>query len=489
MNNLKQKTINGMIWTVSERFSVQIVQLLVSILLARLLEPSEFGLIGMLAIFTALAQSIMDSGFGSALIRKKQATQVDASSIFYFNLGVGCFLAIILFLSAPFIAKFYNQPILIPLTSVLSLNLIINSFSLVQTSLLTKNMNFNIQLKVSLSAVILSGTIGIIMAYSKMGVWSLAVQMISNYFFKAIFLWFLSDWRPTLAFSFTSIRSMFSFGSKLLISGIIEIIFRNIYQTFIGKVYSPTDLGYYTRALTFETAATQATSSSLSKVIYSALSPFQDNNKTLKQAYRKTIRMSLFLHFPLMFGLVAIAQPLITFLVTEKWAPSVPFFQMLCLVGLWYPLRVLFLNIVNIKGRSDLTLQLLIVEKLLIIGAIMLTYNRGIMFLLYGQIATSIFFYLISSLISGKLIDYRVKEQMNDLVKSFLLSICMYLFIQIVGIINFSSDFLLLITQILSGIIFYLIINYLLRSTELFEYYKIVSNLLISLKIKKINKI
>jgi O-antigen/teichoic acid export membrane protein len=469
MNNLKQKTINGMIWTVSERLSLQLVQLIVSIIIARLLEPSEFGLIGMLTIFTALAQSILDSGFGSALIQKKNASQVDASSIFYLNLIVGLILALILNLCAPFIAKFYQQPILSALTRVLSINLIINAFSLVQSSLLTKNMNFNIQLKVSLLSVLLSGTIGVTMASQGMGVWSLVAQIVANSLFKAIFLWIFSRWRPSFVFSFSSIKTMFSFGSNLLISGVIEIIFRNIYQTFIGKVYSAVDLGYYSRAMTIETAATQATSTSLSKVMYPALSPFQDDDITLKQAYQKTIRFSLFLHFPLMVGLIAVADPLIRFLLTEKWAPSISIFQLLCVVGLTYPLQILNLNILKVKGRSDVFIRLQITNKVLTLLVIALTFQKGISALLYGQIVTSFLTYFIYSFYSGRMINYSLFNQIKDLIPSLGKALLMGISMYIISTIEISNNFFMLFLQIIIGFGTYFLVNYAIKSPELFE--------------------
>jgi len=482
MDNLKQKTINGMIWTISERLGLQLLQLVVSIILARLLQPAEFGLISMLMLFTAIAQSLLDSGFGSALIQKKDATQTDASSIFFFNIFIGIILATILSLGAPLIANFYQQPILIPLTRVLSLNLIINAFSVVQTSLLTKNMDFKAQLKVSIASVLISGTAGIIMAFQGLGVWSLVVQMVLNQLIRAILLWIVSSWRPAAEFSYLSLKSMFSFGSRMLVSGLIDTFFNNILQTFIGKIFSAVDLGYYTRAKTMETSATFATSASLGQVTYPALTPFQDNDVLLKKAYRKTIRLSLFFHFPLMIGLWAIADPLFRFLLTDKWAPSIPYFQILCFAGLLYPLHVLNLNILKVKGRSDLFLRLEIIKKAVIILVILVTYRWGIIALLFGQIGISIFAYFINSYYSGRLIDYKQCDQLLDLMPSFitagLMGFCMFL----AGSINLENNFLLLIIQTIVGIVSYTSFHFLLKSTELSEVIDIIRNI-----IKKLN--
>ncbi len=469
MMNLRQKSINGMFWTVSERLSVQAVQLLVQILLARLLEPAQFGLIGMLMIFTAVAQSIMDSGFGSALIQKKDADQTDSSSIFFFNLFLGVILALVLYLAAPLIAQFYLQPELIPITRVLSLTLVINAFSLVQTSLLAKKMDFKTQMKISFLAVAASGVIGIIMAYQGFGVWSLVAQMVSKSLFQAIFLWIFNDWRPTAVFNISSLRSMFSFGSKLLVSGLIDTIFRNIYQTFIGKVYSPTDLGFYSKAKSIESAAVQATGSSLGQVLFPSLVHFQEDLEGLKKAYRKTIRLSLFLHFPLMIGLWAIADPLFRLLLTDKWAPSIPYFQLLSIAGTLNPLHVLNLSILKVKGRSDLFLRLEIIKKATVILAIVLTYRHGIIVMLYGQIITSILSYLLNSYYSGHLINYSQWDQIKDLIPSFISAVIMGTAMYLVGLISIESHLLKILLQAITGILLYYLISLKASSVELGE--------------------
>ena len=467
-----------MFWTVGERLSVQAVQLLVQIFLARLLDPAQFGLIGMLLIFTAVAQSIMDSGFGSALIQKKDADQTDASSIFFFNLILGVILALLLFLAAPLISKFYLQPALTTITRVLSLTLIINAFSLVQKSLLAKKMDFKTQMKISLLAVIISGVIGIVMAFRGFGVWSLVAQMVSKSLFQSIFLWLFNDWRPSAIFSLYSLKSMFSFGSKLLVSGLIDTVFNNIYQTFIGKVYSPTDLGFFSKAKSIETAAVQATGSSLGQVLFPSLVHFQDDVVNLKKAYRKTIKLSLFLHFPLMIGLWAIADPLFRFLLTDKWAPSIPYFQILCVAGLLFPLHVLNLNILKVKGRSDLFLRLEIIKKATVILAIVLTYRHGIMVMLYGQVITSIIAYLINSYYSGHLISYSQWDQIKDLLPAFGSAVIMGAAMYLGGLIPTESHLLQIILQTVIGILVYSLISLKVSPSEFKEVKVIAADLI-----------
>ena len=477
MSDIKQKTINGMAWSVSERISLQVIQLLISIILARLLSPSEFGLIGMLAIFTSIAQSVLDSGFGSALIQKKDATQTDSSSIFYFNLLIGIILAGIFFLSAPIIANFFQQPILKPITRVLSLNMIISSFSLVQISILRKNMDFKNHFIVSMIAVLISGFSGIVAAYQGLGVWSLVIQAISYSLARAVSLWIINSWRPIGQFSFVSLKSMFSFGSKLLVAGLIETIFKNLYQTLIGKFYTPSDVGYYSRASTMETAATITTSMALGQVIFPAFSPYQDDNLKLKQVHDKTIKMSMFLHIPLMVGLIIIAEHIFLILLTDKWANSIPYFQLLCMVGLLYPIQVQNYNLFRIKGRSDLILKFGITKHSLTAIALALTYKHGIVALIIGQIVVAVISQVIASFVAGRLIKYGLFDQFKALYPSVVVSIFMGFGVYLVGIFGFESILLKLSIQIIVGILIYYIINKMIKSPELTEIVSIIQQL------------
>jgi len=490
MSELKQKTINGMVWSVSERISLQVMHMLVSIILARLLGPSEFGLLGMLAIFTSIAQSVLDSGFGSALIQKKDATQTDSSSIFYFNLLIGIFLASIFFFSAPLIADFYQQPILKPITRVLSLNMIINAFSLVQLSILRKKMEFKNHFIVSMIAVLFSGVAGIIAAYNGLGVWSLVIQTLSHSLAQAIALWILSKWRPIGHFSFESLKTMFSFGSRLLVAGIIETVFKNLYQTFIGKVYSPSDVGYYSRASTMESAASVATSMALGTVVFAAFSPYQDDDTTLRKVHSKTIKMSMFVLMPVMIGLIAIAEPLFLFLLTEKWADSIPYFQLLCVIGLLFPIVVQNYNLLRIKGRTDLHLRLEIFKYVITVIAIALTYKHGIIALIYGQITVAVISHFVVSYFVGRLVDYTLFDQLKALFPQGIISLIMGGSIYFVGnLLNTDSNLLIFSTQIVLGVVIYFLLNRLIKAPELEEFLSIIGNftrtLLLKLKGKR----
>lgn len=477
MSDIKQKTINSLAWSLSERISLQVIHILISIILARLLNPTDFGLIGMLAIFTSVAQSVLDSGFGSALIQKKDASQTDSSSIFYFNLFIGIILATVFFFSAPLISDFFNQPILKPITRVLSLNTIINAFSLVQFSLLRKRLDFKNHFIVSIVAVLFSGTSATIAALLGLGVWSLVIQTLSLSLAQALLLWIFNKWRPVGQFSLSALRTMYSFGSKLLIAGLIETVFKNLYTTFIGKVYTPEDVGYYSRASQMESAASVATSMALGSVIFSAFSPYQDDKITLRKVHRKTIKMSMFLIAPLMIGLIVIAEPLFLFLLTEKWANSIPYFQHLCVIGVLFPIVVQNYNIFRITGRTDMHLRLEIFKYVITAIAIALTYQHGILALIYGQIAVAFISHLVVSYFVGRLIDYNLVDQTRALFPHILLALIMGAIVYLVEKINFPGNLIEFTTQILVGIIVYYLINKLFKIPELDEFLEIAQNL------------
>ncbi|MBW8042186.1 MAG: lipopolysaccharide biosynthesis protein [Planctomycetes bacterium] len=467
--SLKSKTIHGIFWSLLERGGQQGIQVVISIILARLLLPAQFGLIAMLAIFMAIAQSFLDSGFGSALIQKKDATQVDSCSIFYFNIVVGIIAAGLLCLVAPWIAAFYEEPALTALTRFLSLNLVINSFALVQTTLLVRRIDFKTQLKVSIVATIGSGIIGITLAYRGFGVWSLAIQSVTSTIFRTVLLWFFSNWRPSLVFSFAALKSMFAFGSKLLFSGLLDTIFRNIYLVVIGKFFTAADLGFYSRAKSCTRLTSENLTSSVSRVTFPVFSKVQDDISRLKRGVQKALTTLVFLNFPLMIGLLVTAKPLVLVLLTEKWLPCVPYLQLLCVAGLLYPLHVLNLNILMAKGRSDLFLRLEILKKILVVIAIAVTYRWGITAMIYGQITVNILGYYLNSYYSGKLINYPLKEQIFNLAPYLGMAMVMGMGVYSIQWFRFPNNCTLLISQVLIGILIYTAINWIFRMPAFVE--------------------
>ncbi len=455
-DSLKSRTFGAIFWSLLERGGQQGIQLVIAIILARVLLPAQFGLIAMLAIFMAIAQSFLDSGFGSALIQKKDATQVDSCSIFYFNVVVGIFAAGLLCLAAPWIAAFYEEPALAPLTRFLSLNLVINSFALVQSILLIRRIDFKTQLKVSIVATIGSGIIGITLAYRGFGVWSLAIQSVTSTIFRTILLWFFNKWRPSLVFSFAALKSMFAFGSKLLFSGLIDTIFRNIYIVIIGKIFTATDLGFYSRAKSCTRLSTENLTNSISRVTFPVFSSIQDDNSRLKRGVQKALTTLNFLNFPMMIGLLVTAKPLVLVLLTEKWLPCVPYMQLLCVMGLLYPLNVINLNVLKAKGRSDLFLKLEILKKILTVISIAITYRWGIMAMITGHICiVSVPAYYLNSYYTGRFIGYPLKEQVFDLLPYLGMAVVMGIGVYSLQFLPFPNNWSLLISQVLAGVIIY----------------------------------
>jgi len=475
-DNLKQKTVHALIWSFIETVALRSVQFIVGIILARLLFPEEFGLIGMLMIFMAVIRILLDSGFGSALIQKKGATQTDISSIFYFNILIGFFAAGILCLAAPWIASFYNQPVLTPLTRALSLTIIINSFGMIQKTLLTKRINFKLQTKVSMIAGVLSGTAGITMAVLGFGVWSLVVQQISASLFSTMSLWFFSAWRPSMIFSFGALREMFGFGSKILFSGILNQIFDNIYLVVIGKMFSAADLGFFTRAKTLNDLPSQTLSQMVGRVAFPVFSTIQDDPERLKRGLKKALTTLVLINFPMMIGMAVVARPLVLMLLTEKWAASIPYLQLLCMVGMLYPLHLINLNMLQALGRSDLFLRLEIIKKGLIVINIAITWRWGIPAMIYGMIVTSIMGYYLNSYYNGILIDYPIREQVLDLFPYLVSSVAMGVAIHAIAMLQFPSHWSMLLVQIIIGIVLYVFLCRVLRLRAFMDIWQTMLN-------------
>lgn len=454
-DSLRSKTLRALSWTFFESIGVQGVRFVTGIVLARLLFPEQFGLIGMLTLFMAVAQSFLDSGFGAALIQKREATPIDTCSIFYFNIVVGLAAAGLLCLVAPWIAAFYNQPILTPLTRALSLTIVINSFGMVQNIILTKQINFKTQTKVSLIASALSGTIGVTLAAAGFGIWSLVVQQISGTFLGTALLWLLNDWRPRLIFSLKSLRDMFGFGSRLLASGLLNQIFNNIYLLVIGKLFSATDLGLFTRAKTLEEVPSQTLSGMVGRVTFPLFSTIQDDPARLKRGLKKALTFLVLVNFPMMIGLLVVARPLALVLLTEKWAESIPYLQLLCFLGLLFPLHLINLNVLQALGRSDLFLRLEILKKVLIIINIAVTWRWGISAMIYGMIAMSIISYYLNSYYIGLLIGYPIREQFHDLISYLIMAVLMAVAVYVAGLLPFPNHWSMLLVQIITGIVIY----------------------------------
>jgi len=453
---LKERTSKAFLWSFIDSIGFRGVQLIIGIILARLLFPEDFGLIGMLAIFMAVGHLFISSGFGSALIQKREATMRDTCSIFYFNILAGLVMALFLCAAAPWIASFYNQPILTPITRALSLILVINSFGLIQATILTKNIDFKTQTKISLVASLLSGIIGVSLAFLDFGVWSLVAQQISSSVFRTALLWMFNSWRPAWVFCFQSLREMFGFGSRMFFSGLLNQIFQNIYLLAIGRFFSASDLGYFTRAKTLEEVPTLTLSGMVGRVAFPVFSAIQDDRPRLKRGLKRALLVLSLFNFPMMIGLAIIARPLVLVLLTDQWAECILYLQLLCLAGLLTPIHSINLNMLQALGRSDLFLRLEIVKKILIVINIAVTWRWGIAAMIIGMVILSMISYYLNSYYTGTLLGYPISEQLRDLFSYLMMAGIMGFAVYGIGFFPFANDWSLLLVQIpLGGVVYF----------------------------------
>lgn len=450
-STLKEKTVNGLLWSFIDNISIAAITFIVGIILARLLSPEEYGLVGMTAIFISLSASVINSGFSQALIRKMDCTETDFSTVFYFNFVIGIFLFTLLFISAPLISRFFNQPQLHAVIKVLSVVLIIDSLTIIQRTISTKRVDFKLLAKVSVIASLVSGSVAIIMAFKGFGVWSLVAHQISQRGVSALLLWQWNRWRPLLVFSGKSFKELFSFGSKLLISGLIDTVYRNIYYLVIGKFFSAVELGYFTKAESFKNLPSQNLNDVISRVSYPVLSSMQNDIESLKNNYQQLIRSTMFVTFVLMMGMAAVAEPMVIALIGEKWRTSVIYLQMLCFVGMFYPLHSLNLNILNVMGRSDLFLKLEIIKKFLAVPTIIIGIVWGIKMMIAGMMVDTLIAYYLNSYWSGRMIGYSLKNQVQDIFPSFLLAVAINGAVFTLGLALSFDSILVLSVQVIFG--------------------------------------
>jgi len=413
--SLKTKTIGALKWSFVQEFAQRGLQFGIGIILARLLQPEEFGLVAMLSVFIAVAQALLESGFGAALIQRKHLTAADQSSVFYFNICISVLLAALLCAAAPAIGTFYSQPELIPITRAMTLVLVINGFAAVQNALMTRQLDFRKQTVIAVISSAGSGGVGLTLAWRGYGVWSLVVQQIAASVVRASLYWALNAWRPKWLFSVQSLRELFAFGSRVVASRLLNTFFDNLYPLIIGKLFPVATLGFYNRAHTFQGTIAQSLGAIANRVTFPVFSRLQDDPARMRSGLRKALNASAFIQFPAMIGLAVIAKPLVLLLLTEKWLPSVPYIQALCFVGLLYPLHILNLNVLSALGRSDLFLRLEIIKKILVVVTILVTFRWGVLVMLWGQVVSGILAYALNSYYTKKFIGYSIGEQMRDL--------------------------------------------------------------------------
>ena len=462
--SLKKQALSGMLWSSIQTFGNQAISFSVSIILARLLLPAEFGLIGMIGIFMGIGGALVGSGLSASLIRTTAADQADYSTVFVFNLAGSIIIYGIMFMLAPYIADFFKQPILVEITRLYSLSFIISAFTAVQVTRLHKNMDFKTETRASLVATLISGIVGVIMAYGGFGVMSLVWMGLTNSTVNSAMLWVQSGWRPSLIFDRKKFRYHFGFGSRMMFSGILDILFTNAYTIIIGKFYAATQLGYYNRADSLKQLPVSTFSGILNKVTYPLFAEIKNDDVRLKSVYKQIMKMVIFIIAPVLVLMGVLAEPLFRFLFTEKWLPAVPYFQIFCAAGILYPLHAYNLNILSVKGRSDLFLRLEIIKKILLAIVLAASFPFGIIGLIWGQVIFSVIAFFINTHYSGNFLKYSSWEQLRDISPILLLTISMGTVVYIVNaLLTAAPDVLRLLTGGFSGILFFLIFARIFR--------------------------
>lgn len=481
--DIKKTVVSSLIWKFMERIGVQGIQFIVQILLARILLPEDYGLISLVTIFIAIANVFVQSGFNTALIQKKDADEVDFSSVFYLSLGVATIMYILIFFGAPLVSNFYREPELTIVLRVLAITLFFGAFNSIQNAVVSKRMQFKKLFFSSLGASLISGIIGIILAYLGFGVWALVFQQILSQVSITIILWFTVKWRPILVFSIDRVKGLFNYGSKLLASSLIDTIYNNLRNLVIGKIYTPDVLGMYNRGQQFPQLIVTNINGSIQSVMLPTLSSEQDNKERVKSIVRRSIVTSSFIIFPAMVGLAAISEPVVKILLTDKWLPCVPFLQIFCFTYALMPIHTANLQAINAIGRSDIFLKLEIYKKVMGITILIITIPYGVYAIALGGIISSVISSFINAYPNLKLINYSYKEQLEDVIPSAIISIIMGIVIYPIKFIN-RGPIVILLLQIITGIMVYIILAKIFK-LECFNYLLSILQELLQKRISK----
>lgn len=464
--SLKNKTVKGVGWSAIDNVSKYLVTFVVGIVLARLLSPDDYGLLGLIGIFTAVCDTLINAGFYSALIRKKNASEDDYNTVFIVNLSMSLLLYSVVFICAPFIAHFFSRDELTPLVRASSLVLIINGLCLVQRCRLTKRIDFKSQTKITLVASISSGILGIAMAFLGFGVWALVAQSLSSSIIRAALLWHVNKWVPKLRFSKTSFHELFGFGWKMMVSGILDTLWKEMYQLVVGKFYSPATLGQYTRAKHYSQMLSSNVTSVVQRVTFPVLSSIQDDKSRMVSAYRRMIKTTMFVTSISCFFLGAISEPLIHCMIGAKWHEAAVYLPLICINGSTYPLHAMNLNMLQVQGRSDLFLGLEIIKKVIAVGPLLIGVFWGIMPMLLASIITNIIAYFLNSYYSGKLLGYSSWMQIKDIAPSYGIALLIVISVFFLKFLPLSY-WIILPIQLVTGAIVFLVVC---QHTKIEEY-------------------
>lgn len=451
-----KSVITNFIWRFAERSGAQLVTFIVSIVLARLLMPEDYGTIALVTVFTTIMQVFVDSGLGTALIQKKDADDLDFSSVFYFNFVVCIILYFVMFFTAPFIAAFYNMPELTPVVRVISLTIIISGIKGVQQSFVSRNMLFKRFFYATLGGTIFSAFLGIAMAYARFGVWAIVAQQLSNAAIDTLILWITVKWRPKRMFSWKRLKGLLGFGWKMLCSALLDKVYNNLRSLLIGKIYSSADLAYYNEGNKFPNLIVTNINTSIDSVLLPTMSKEQDDKDRVKNMTRRSIMVSCYMMAPLMIGLACCASNIVVVVLTEKWLPCVFFLQIFCITYMFYPIHTANLNAIKAMGRSDLFLKLEIWKKVIGLILLLATLFISVKAMTYSLLISTFTSMIINSWPNKNLLDYSFLEQMRDILPSILLAVGMGIVVYFIGYLNIPILPLLIIQVICGGVIYVL---------------------------------
>jgi len=470
--SLKKQALSGIFWTSLQRFSTQGISFVMSIILARLLLPEEFGLIAMIGVFLNVGTALISSGLSQSLIRTDNPDEEDFSTVFFFNLAGSIIIYLLLFFAAPLIAAFYKQDILSMIIRLYCLTFIINAFAAIQTTRLTKIMDFKTQMKVAVPSLLIGSIVGVGMAWLGYGVWSLVWMNIAQSVASTIQLWFWAKWKPRVVFNVEKFKYHFNYGYKTTLAGLLNTVFADIYTIIIGRFFSPVQVGFYNRADTLKQFPVNNIGVILDKVTFPLFAAIKNDDVKLKSVYKRILQLVIFLVAPTLILMAVLAEPLFRFLLTEKWLPAVPYFQILCFNGILYPVHSYNLNILKVKGRSDLFLKLEIIKKFLIVAMVLISFQFGIFGLLYGSVISSVIAFFINTYYTGKFLNYTSWEQSKDIVPIIFLALLagagVYAVDYMMRAMHFV-DLLRLIIGSTSGLVLFICLAWLLKMKPLFE--------------------
>lgn len=460
--------ISNLIWRFAERCGAQLVSFIVSIVLARILAPEDYGTIALVTVFTAILQVFVDSGLGTALIQKKDVDEIDFSSVFYFNFAVCLILYLGMFAAAPFIADFYGDVTLVPVIRILSLTIVISGVKGIQQAYVSRNMLFKRFFFSTIGGTIFSAVLGIAMAYAGFGIWALVAQQLSNTFIDTLILWITVRWRPTKSFSWTRLKNLLSFGWKLLVSSLLDTAYNNLRNLIIGKMYSSSDLAFYNQGDKFPKVIVTNINASIDSVLLPTMSSVQDDKERVKQLTRRAIKTSTYVMAPLMMGLAFCAEPIVSLVLTDKWLPCVPFLRIFCTTYMFWPVHTANLNAINAMGRSDWFLRLEIIKKIMGMTILLSTMWFGVMAMAYSLLLSSVLSQIINSWPNRKLLGYGYLEQVRDFAPGILLAVIMGICVYFISFLHLSTIVTLLI-QFIVGAAIYIGVSAILKLEE-FEY-------------------